>query len=80
MEAQTRTGQILHVMKILAWIALIGHILAGGVVLISYCINWVSPDVENNFKDDLNLQTLRKFNFWYYTLSVSFIEVTIIMK
>ncbi len=77
---KTRTEQILAVMPILAWVALAGFIIEGGALLISYGLSWVNPDAAKDLYRGLNLYNLRQFNFWHYTLSVSFLVALSLMK
>ncbi len=77
---KTRTEQILAVMPILAWVASIGFIIEGGAILISYGISWLDPEAAKNLYRGLNLFNLRQFNFWHYTMSVSFLVALAMMK
>ena len=79
-KAQTKTKQILTVMHILGWVAFIGFLIEGGVILFSYGISCVNPDGAKNLYKGLNLYDLRQFNFWHYTLSVSFMVAISIFK
>ena len=45
---KTRTGQILTVMPILAWVAFVGYLLEAGAVLVSYGVSVVNPEVATN--------------------------------
>src|SRR5688572_18918249 len=79
-KTQTRTQQILTVMKILAWVAFIGFAIEAGAVLFSYAVSCFNPESARNLYKGLNLYTLRKFNFWYYTGTVSFMVALPAMK
>jgi hypothetical protein len=78
--AKTRTEQILVVMYFLAWVAMIGFLIKAGGILFSYSISIVSPDAAKYLYDGLDLHELREFNFWHYTLSISFLVVFPLMK
>lgn len=79
-QTKTRTEQILTVMRILAWVAFIGFMIEAGVVLVSYGFSCFNPDAAKNVYRGINLYNLRQFNFWHYTLSVSFMMALSIMK
>jgi hypothetical protein len=79
-KAQTRTGQILSVMLILAWVAFIGFFIEAGAILVSYIVSCSNPEGARNLYKGLNLYNLRQFSFWYYTLSVSFLVVLSLLK
>ena len=79
-KAKTRTEQILTVMQILAWVAFIGYLLEAGAVLVSYGISSVNPEAAKNLYRGLDMYNLRQFNFWYYTMSVSFMVALSLMK
>ena len=50
--------------------------IEAGAILVSYGESYVNPEGAKN----LNLYNLRQFNFWHYTLSVSFMVALPIMK
>jgi hypothetical protein len=79
-KTKTRTEQILTVMHILAWVAFIGFEIEAGAIIISYGVSWFNPESAKNLYKGLNLYNLSQFNFWYYTLSVSFMVALAIMK
>jgi len=79
-KAKTRTQQILTVMHILAWVAFIGFMIEAGATLVSYSVSSVNPDAARNLYKGLNLYNLRQFNFWHYTLTVSFMVALSCMK
>ena len=82
MEAkiQTRTEQILTVMRILAWVAFIGYLIGAGAVIISFAVSTISPEAARNLYQGMNLYNLRQYNFLNYTASVSFIVALLLMK
>ena len=77
---KTRTGQILTVMPILAWVAFVGYLLEAGAILVSYGVSIVNPEAASNLYRGLDLYNLRQFNFWHYTQSVSFMVALSLMK
>lgn len=80
LKAQTRTEQVLTVLPILAWVAFIGFMIDAGAVLFSYVASIVNPERARNLHNGLNLYNLKQFNFWYYTLYITFVTVLLIMK
>jgi len=79
-SAKTRTEQILIVMYILAWVAFIGYNIQAGVFLITYGVGLVNPGAATDLYQGLNLYELMQYNFWHYTLSVSFLAAIPMMK
>lgn len=77
---KTNTVQILKVMQILAWIAFIGYAIEAGAILISFGVSCINPEGAKNLYKGLDLFDLRQFNFFDYTMSVSFMVVLSIMK
>lgn len=80
METKTRTGQILTVLNILAWVAFIGYAIEAGATLTTYIVSCFNAESAKDLYKGLNLYSLRQYNFWHYTLSVSFIVALSIMK
>jgi len=79
-KAKTRTEQILTIMHILAWVAFVGFMIEAGAILVSYGISVVNPDAARNLYKGLDLYSLRQFNGWHYTGSVSFLVALSLMK
>jgi hypothetical protein len=79
-NAKTRTEQILTVLNILAWVAFVGFLIEAGAILFSYGVSLFNPEGAKNLYNGLDLHRLMKFNFWHYTLSVSFRVAILIMK
>src|SRR6476661_7180089 len=77
---KTRTFQILTIMRILAWVAFVGFMIEAGAVLVSYAVSVVNPDAARNLYKGLDLYSLRQFNGWHYTGTVSFIIALSLMK
>lgn len=72
LKTDSRTAQILVVMRILAWVAFIGLMINTGAILTSYVVSCFNPIASGDLYKGLDLRELRAFNFWYYTQSVSF--------
>jgi hypothetical protein len=79
-ETQTRTEQVLTVMRILAWVACIGFMVEAGAIIFSYGVSIVKPEGAKNLYQGLNLYNLKQFGFWYYTLYISLLSGLLIMK
>jgi hypothetical protein len=77
---EIKTERILMFMHILAWVAFIGLTIKAGSILISYGVSCVNHTAARNLYNGLDLGNLREFNFWYYTMSVSFIFAFSAMK
>jgi len=80
MENKTKTGQILTVIYILAWVAFIGFMIEAGAILISFGVSCINPEGARDLYKGLNLQELRHFNFWYYSQRVFLIALFPILK
>lgn len=79
-KTQTRTQQILTVMKILSWVAFFLFAIEAGAILFSYIISVISPEAARDFYHGLNLYNLRQLNVWYFTNTVSFMVALSAMK
>lgn len=77
---KTKTTQILAVLQIIAWVAFIGFAVEAGIILVSFGVSSVNPEGAKNLYKGLDLYNLRQFNYWYYTLTVSFMVTLSIMK
>jgi hypothetical protein len=71
-KAKTRTEQILIVMNILAWVAFVGFAIEAGAIAYSYFVSILWDDSAKDLYRGLDLSRLMQFNFWQYTLSVSY--------
>jgi hypothetical protein len=71
-KAKTRTEQILIVMHILAWMALVGFVIEAGAMSYTYFVSIFYEDGARDLYNGLNYLELRQYNFWQYTLSISF--------
>lgn len=76
----TRTKQILRAMHALAWVVFIGLMIEAGAILTSYAISCINPEATRNLYMGLDLQGLRQFSFWHYTISVFFMVALLCMK
>ncbi len=74
---KTKTEKILMVLKIIAWIALIGFSIECGSRIASFIISFKNPDLAKKFYEvNENLFLLRQTNLWYF-YSLFFIAVLI---
>ena len=58
-KAKTRTGQILIILNILAWVAFVGFAIEAGAILFSYLMTAFSPEAARDFYKGLDLYNLR---------------------
>ena len=79
-KTQTRTAQILTVMKILSWVAFIGYLIEAGAILVSFTVSLIDPDTAKDLYNGLNFYNLSQFNLWYYVGAVSFMVALPAMK
>lgn len=79
-KVQTKTEQILTVMKILAWVAFLGFTIQAGAYLISYAVSYFNPAGAKNLYPEINLFELREHNFLKYSILIACWVVFTIMK
>ncbi len=79
-KVETQTGQILKVMKILAWIAFFGFVFQIGSYLFTYVSSCFNPESAGNFWQKLDLYELSQYNFTYYTVLVIFLLIMSVLK
>ena len=72
----TKTGEILRILKLIAWIAFFGFIVGAGAYLIAYFVSWVEPESAKNLPKGFGLSELYQYNFGYYSLMI-FIIITL---
>jgi Protein of unknown function (DUF2975) len=77
---KTKTERILLIMNVLAWLALVGLIVQGSAILISYGVSIANPIGAKNLYMGMNLYILRQADFWEYTGFVSFIVFFLVVK
>jgi hypothetical protein len=77
---KTQTERILTVMNILTWVVFIGLMIQAGSILVSYGVSIINPAASKNLYKGLDLSSLKQFNFWHYTLIVSFMVAMAIVK
>ena len=77
---KTQTERILTVMNILTWVVFIGLMIQAGAILVSYGVSIINPAASKNLYKGLDLSSLKQFNFWHYTLIVSFMVAMAIVK
>jgi hypothetical protein len=79
-NTETRTGQVLAVLYVLAWIAFIGFLINAGAILISAGVSIVYPEAATNIYKGMNLYELRKLNWVYFVWSISLMVAVPVMK
>jgi hypothetical protein len=79
-KAQSKTEQILMVMKVLAWIAFFGFAVQIGAYIFSYVVSYFNPEGAGNLYMGMDLLELRNYNFFKYTVLVACWEAFLIMK
>ncbi len=79
-EMKTTTGQILMVLKVLAWVAFIGYAIEAGAIIISFLVSLANSEAARNLYKGMDLYNLSQLNFLQYTGSVSFLVALAIMK
>lgn len=67
-----RTGVILIILNVLAWITYIGLMIKAGAILFNYIFSFFVEQSPKNFFNGLNLYQLKQFGFWHYTAVVVF--------
>lgn len=66
-----RTELILTIMHVLSWVVFIGIMIKAGAIIISYAVSIGNPEGAKNLYRGLNLFSLRQYDFWDYTRTVS---------
>ncbi len=79
-NVQSKTDQILTVMKFIAWIAFIGFAVQTGATVISYVVSWFNPEAARNLYNGMNLGELRELSFVKYTLLIICWVTLLILK
>ncbi len=79
-KLQTKTQQVLTVLKILAWVAFFGFMVRTGAYLISYVISCFNPEGAGNLYQGLSLLELRQYNFAYYSIMVAILIIMSSLK
>lgn len=64
----TKTGEILRILKFIAWIAFLGFAIGAGAYLISDVVVLFKPESIKNVYKGFGLYELYQYNFWYYSL------------
>lgn len=79
-ELKTTTGQILMVLKVLAWVAFIGYAIEAGAIILSFLVSLANSEAARNLYKGLDLYDLSQLDFLQYAGSVSFLVALAIMK
>ena len=77
---KTITEKILNIMLVLTWIAFIGLMVEAGILLVSYVITCIKPEITKNLYLGSNLYELMQLGFWNYSIKVYFMFSLLGMK
>jgi len=92
METKARTSQILRIMHILTWIAVIGLTAQAGAILISFAVSCFNPEASRNLYTGMDLEiarslngvldlyNLRQFSFQHYAQLISILMAVFALK
>jgi hypothetical protein len=79
-EMTKKTIDILPVLKIFAWVSLIGYIVAAAIKLISFGVSFFNPEVAKNiYGSPLALDVLRQHSLVYFINVMSIIIVLAVL-
>jgi hypothetical protein len=77
---KTRTEGILVVLKIIAWIAMIGYSIEAGSKIISFVVSFFNIEAAKNLYKGLSYYDLRMQGEWQYIGVVSLVIAIAVMK
>lgn len=77
---KTPTEKILNIMLVLTWIAFIGLMVEAGIILVSYVITCIKPEITKNLYLGAELSKLMQLGFWNYSIKVYFMFSLLGMK
>lgn len=66
---KTKTESILTAMNVLTWVVFIGLLIHAGAIIVSYSISIINPEGAKNLYMGLDLFSLRKLDFWKYSVT-----------
>lgn len=76
----TKTTRILRVMRVLAWLVVMGFVAQAGAMLISFGVSWVNPGAARNLYMGLNLYVLRQSYLGHYIMLFIVMVALLLMK
>ncbi|RYY35514.1 MAG: DUF2975 domain-containing protein [Sphingobacteriaceae bacterium] len=76
----TATQNVLKIMHVLAWIAFVGLMIEAGAIMVSYIVSCVNPHSSAKLYMDINWSPLREYDFWQYTMAVSYLIALPVLK
>jgi len=79
-KVQSKTEQILIVMKILAWIAFFAFLIKAGAYLFSYISSYWNPESAGNIYKGLSLLEVRQNSFLLFTALMAGLLIMTILK
>ncbi len=77
---QTRTEQVLTVMKIIAWIAFFGFVVQAGAYVISYVVSFFQPLAAKNLYMGADLLELKNHSVFKYSMLIASWVALLILK
>jgi hypothetical protein len=77
---QTRTEQILSVLKIIAWVAFFGFVVQAGAYVISYVVSFSRPAGAQNLYMGIDLLELRNHSVFKYSTLIAAWVALLVMK
>ena len=77
---KSRTGTLLKILHVLAWISFIGLLVKAGAILFSYFVSIANVEGSKNLYNGLNLHNLRQHDFGHYTAVVSLLAALELLK
>lgn len=77
---KTTTEKILVIMHVVAWAVFFGLAIKIGAILISYGVSIRNPEGAKNLYEGLNFYSLRQFDIWHYTGTVSMMVAILVLE
>lgn len=75
-----KTNNVLNVLRIISWIALIGYAIEAGSMLISFAISLKNPEAASDLYKGLNLSGALDMRLWQYFSAFSLLVAVPILK
>ena len=76
----TKTEQILTLLKVMAWIVFFGYIIKAGAILISFIVSQFNPVAAQDLYKGLSFNNLYEYSLFHYSVTVAFIIAVLVMK
>ncbi len=75
LNTNTKTGKVLAIMHVFAWIAYIGLCIKVGSILVAYGVTSIYPSASPKLYPGLDFKELREYSFLHYSFYVAFLAV-----